>query len=199
MVDIIRYFKKHRGYARMKDLKIAGFHTRKIKQLLSEGKIERIKPGLYKLPAVYSMGNYSQGFIDVCNSMPKSVICLLSALEYHQLSTVNPSKIYVALPNKDKRSKIEYPPVEVFYFRDRFYNWGIKEIVTNTGSFKIYNPEKTICDLFRYRNKLGEDIALEGLKNYLKRKDAKINKLWEYAIQCRVKTIVHPYIKAMVI
>jgi hypothetical protein len=66
------------------------------------------------------------------------------------------------------------------------------------GSFKIYNAEKTICDMFRYRNKLGEDIALEGLKNYLKRKDANINKLWEYAIKCRVKTIVQPYIKAMV-
>ena len=182
----------------MKDLKEAGFHTRIIKKMLLDGKVERIKPGLYRLPEVFSMGEYSQGFIDVCNSMQKSIVCLLSALEYHKLSTINPSKIYVALPNKDKRSKIEYPPVEVFYFRERFYSWGSKEIVTKTGTFRIYNAEKTICDMFRYRNKLGEDTALEGLKNYLKRKDANISKLWDYAIKCRVKTVVHPYIKAMV-
>ncbi len=199
MKEIIGYFKMHQGYARMKDLKEAGFHTRRIKQLLLDGKIEKMKPGLYKLANVDSMGNYFQQFIDVQKSMPKGVICLISALEYHQLTTVNPSKIYVALPNKEKPGKLKYPPTEVFYFRDQFYNRGIKEIQTESGNFKIYNAEKTICDMFRYRNKLGEDTALEGLKNYLKRKDAKINKLWEYAIKCRVKTIVHPYIKAMVV
>ena len=198
MNKIIEFIKKNNGYARMKELKQAGFHTRSIKMLHQAGSIQKVKPGLYKLPDVVSKGNYSQGFIDVCNANPKGVICLLSALEYHNLTDANPSKIYMALPNKDKLNKIAFPPVEVYYFRDRFYNCAIQEITTKTGSFKIYNAEKTICDMFRYRNKLGEDLALEGLKNYLKRKDASINKLWEYAIQCRVKTVMHPYIKAMV-
>jgi predicted transcriptional regulator of viral defense system len=199
MSEIIIFFKKNKGYARMKELKLAGFHTRKIKQLLDEGKVEKITAGLYRLAEVCSEGSYSQGFIDVCNSMSKGVICLLSALDYHQLSTINPSKVYVALPNKEKRSKIEYPPVEVFYFRDRFYDCGIEEIVTKTGTFKIYDAEKTLCDIFRYRNKLGDDLALEGLKNYLKRKDADLIKLQDYAVKCRVKSILFPYLKAMVI
>ena len=199
MEEIIKFFRKNRGYARMKELKQAGVHTRKIKQILEQGKIEKIKPGLYRLSDMYGIGEYSQSFIDVCNSMQRGIICLISALEFHQLSTINPSKVYVALPNSDKQSIIEYPPVNVFYFRNRFYNLGIKEKITKTGTFKIYNEEKTICDMFRYRNKLGEDLALEGLKNYLKRKDADLVKLREYAIKCQVKTVMLPYLKAMVI
>lgn len=199
MSEIIKFFKKKNGYARMKELKEAGFHTRKIKQLLDEGKVVKITAGLYRLAEVCSDGSYSQGFIDVCKSMPKGVICLLSALEYHQLSTINPHKVYVALPNKEKRSKMEYPPLEVYYFRARFYDCGIEEIVTKTGTFKIYDAEKTLCDIFRYRNKLGDDLALEGLKNYLKRQDTDLIKLQDYAVKCRVKSILFPYLKAMVI
>jgi len=180
----------------MKELRASGFQTRDIRTLIENGQIVKIKPGLYKLS---ELDIQNSGFIDVCKSVPKGIICLISALEYHGLSTINPWQIHVAIPHSEKRVKIKYPPVQFFYFRNRFYNWGSKEIVTKTGSFKIYNPEKTICDLFRYRNKLGEDIALEGLKNYLKRKDANISKLWDYAIRCRVKTIIQPYIKAMVI
>ena len=199
MKEIIMFFQKNKGYARMKDLKQAGFHTRRIREMLDEGKIEKIKPGLYRLSNIYSIGEYSQSFIDLCNAMPKVIICLISALEFHQLTTINPSKVYVALPNSDKQTKIKFPPVEVFFFRNRFYNLGIEEKTTKTGSFKIYNAEKTICDMFRYRNKLGEDLALEGLKNYLKRKDADLIKLQNYAIKCQVKSVMSPYLKAMVI
>jgi hypothetical protein len=75
---------------------------------------------------------------------------------------------------------------------------GIEEIKTSAGTVRMYNMEKTICDVFRYRNKIGENLALEGLRNYLRRKDSNINKLNEFAIACRVKTVILPYIKAMV-
>ena len=183
----------------MKDLKHAGFHSRKIKQILEQGKIEKIKPGLYRLSNMYNIGDVPQSFIDVCTSMQKGVICLISALEFHQLSTINPSEIYLALPNSDKQNNINFPPVKVFYFRKRFYEPGIEVKITKSGTFKIYNTEKTICDMFRYRNKLGEDLALEGLKNYLKRKDANLSKLRDFAITCQVKTVMLPYLKAMVV
>ncbi|MBL7086096.1 MAG: Abortive infection protein AbiEi, partial [Candidatus Cloacimonetes bacterium] len=80
-----------------------------------------------------------------------------------------------------------------------FYSFGIEEKHTISGNFKIYNAEKTICDMFRYRKKLGEDLALEGLKNYLKRKNADINKLREYAEICQVKTTLFPYLTAMLV
>lgn len=195
MEKLIKYFKRN-SYATMKELRVNGFQTRDIRALTEKGFIDKIKPGFYKLS---ELDIENSGIIDVCKSIPQGIICLISALEYYELSTVNPWQIYVAIPHSERKIKINYPPVQFFYFRDRFYHPGIVKIQTKHGIIRIYNPEKTICDMFRYRNKLGEDLALEGLKNYLKRKDADIAKLHEYAIQCKVKTVMLPYLKAMVI
>jgi predicted transcriptional regulator of viral defense system len=209
MEKIIEYFRRHGGYAGMKELKKASFQTREIAHLLQEGTIVKVKPGLYRLanfkdvvlPAItMNATSYtiSVGIMDVCRAIPEGVICLASALELYGLTTFNPSEIYVAIPNAAKKPKIEYPPVKIFYFRDRFYRPGIEKIKADHVTVNIYNREKTICDVFRYRNKIGEDIALEGLKNYMLRKDASINKLREYAEICRVKTIMMPYLKALI-
>ncbi len=209
MEKIIVFFKKHGGYARMKELKKASFQTRDIAKLLDDGVIVKVKTGLYRLANVanivlpslklYATGfTISIGIMDVCKAIPEGVICLASALELYGLTTFNPSDIYIAIPNSAKIPKIDYPPVKVFYFRDRFYKPGIEEIRTKDVTVKIYTREKTVCDMFRYRNKIGEDIALEGLKNYLNRKDSNIKKLSEFAKICRVKTIIMPYIKALV-
>ncbi|MFZ3136540.1 MAG: type IV toxin-antitoxin system AbiEi family antitoxin domain-containing protein [Thermodesulfovibrionales bacterium] len=209
MEKIIKYFRSHSGYAKMKELKKASFQTRDIAHLLQEGIIVKVKPGLYRLanfkdvvlPAITINANsytISVGIMDVCRAIPEGVICLASALELYGLTTFNPSEIYVAIPNASKKPKIEYPPVKIFYFRDRFYRTGIEKIKAGDVTVNIYNREKTICDVFRYRNKIGEDIALEGLKNYMLRKDANINKLREYAEICRVKTIMMPYLKALI-
>ena len=209
MGKIIKYFKKHGGYARMKELKKASFQTRDISRLFKEGTIVKVKPGLYRLanftdvvlPAItINAAGYtiSVGIMDVCRAIPEGVICLASALEFYGLTTFNPSEIYVAIPNAAKKPKIAYPPVKIFYFRERFYRPGIEKIKAGDVTLKIYNREKTICDVFRYRNKIGEDIAFEGLKNYMLRKDANINRLREYAEICRVKTIMMPYLKALI-
>ena len=89
------------------------------------------------------------------------------------------------------------PPINLYYFRDRFYDLGIDRIETSIGEVRIYNREKTICDVFRYRNKLGEDIALEGLRNYVNSKGANISILNDYAEKCQVKTVIAPYLKAL--
>jgi predicted transcriptional regulator of viral defense system len=209
MEKIIAYFKKHGGYALMKELKTASFQTRDIARLLKEGAIVKVKPGLYRLanigemvfplPKIKGSGSMiSQGIIDVCKAIPDGVICLVSALAFHDLTTFNPSEIYVAIPNAAKVPKIDFPPLRVFYFRERFYKPGIEHITAPNCTIKIYNKEKTICDMFRYRNKYGEDLALEGLRNYLSRKEANVNKLRRYAEICQVKTNMMPYLKALV-
>jgi predicted transcriptional regulator of viral defense system len=209
MEKIVTYFKKHGGYALMKELKASSFQTRDIARLLKEGAIVKVKPGLYRLanigemvlplPKIKGSGNMiSQGIIDVCKAIPDGVICLVSALAFHDLTTFNPSEIYVAIPNAAKVPKIDFPPLRVFYFRERFYKPGIEHITAPNCTIKIYNKEKTICDVFRYRNKYGEDLALEALKNYLSRKKANVNKLRKYAEICQVKTNMMPYLKALV-
>jgi predicted transcriptional regulator of viral defense system len=209
MEKIIAHIKKHGGYALMKELKAASFQTRDIARLLKDGTIVKVKPGLYRLanieetvvplPKIKGSGStISQEIIDVCLAIPDGVICLATALTFYDLTTFNPSEIYVAIPNAAKAPKIDFPPLRVFYFRERFYKPGIEHIEVPNCTIKIYSKEKTICDMFRYRNKYGEDLALEGLKNYLSRKEANVNKLRKYAEVCQVKTVMMPYLKALV-
>ncbi|MDO3379350.1 type IV toxin-antitoxin system AbiEi family antitoxin domain-containing protein [Geoalkalibacter halelectricus] len=197
MNKLIDYLKSTGGYARMKDLRAAGFQTREISDQVAAGLIERVKPGLYRLADLVDSAEHA-GLVDVCHAIPDGVICLISALDYHGLTTFNPSEVYVAIPHGDKPPRMHYPPIKPFYFRERFYLPGIEKVSTPAGEIRIYGPEKTIGDLFRYRRKLGEDLALEGLKEYLKRKDANIPRLLEYAAICQAKTVMLPYLKALV-
>jgi predicted transcriptional regulator of viral defense system len=193
---LIQFFRQHKGYAQMKDLKAEGFHTRKIQSAIEEGLIDKIKPGLYK--QVDYPWNEESSLVDVCRAKESAVICLSAALEYYSLTTFSPKAITVAVPHNTDKFVLEYPPIQVFYFPLRFYQPGIEMIETPHGPIRIYNVEKTICDLFRYRKRLGEDLALEGLKNYLKRQTSRVHKLQQYAEICQVKTIIIPYLKALV-
>jgi len=191
------FFIKHNGYARMKDLKDEGFHTRTISKAIDDSIIEKIKPGLYKL--IDFKWNENSGFNDIFKAKKEAIICLNSALQYYNLSTINPYIIYVAVPHNTASFNIDYPPIKVFYYSDSIYPIEINEINTDNNLFRIYSIEKTICDSFRYRNRLGEDIALEALKNYIKRKDSDLVKLMMIAKQCKTDKIIEPYVKAMVV
>lgn len=182
----------------MRGMKEASIQTREIARLLEDGAIEKIKPGLYRLASHPKEAPFRATLVDVCEAMPRGVICLLSALEFYELTTFNPSEVYVAIPHADKPPKIAYPPVKAFFFRARFYTPGIVNVRTKQGDLRLYNVEKTICDMFRYRNKLGENLALEGLRTYLGRKGANLSTLQKYAEICQVKTVMIPYLKAMV-
>ncbi len=197
MKKILNFFNKNNGYARMKELKEQSFQIRNIARLVKQGKIEKIKPGLYRLADMMD-GKIRRSFIDVCSAMPKGVICLASSLSYYELTTFNPSEVYVAIPNKAKHTHMEFPPVKLYYFSDRFYKAGTETISTSQGVVRIYGMEKTICDMFRYRRKLGEDMAIEALRNYLRRKNADIAKLEQCAKICTVKAVITPYLKALV-
>ncbi|MHB8336878.1 MAG: type IV toxin-antitoxin system AbiEi family antitoxin domain-containing protein [Ignavibacteriaceae bacterium] len=196
MDAIVKIFRANNGYARMSELKNAHIHTRNIARAVNEGTIEKVKPGLYKL-VDYPWDEHGS-FADVCNSNKKAVICLLSAADYHQLTTFNPSEIYVAVPNNTDKFILQYPPIKVYYFGDNYYEPGIEILETKSGTIRIYNKEKTIGDLFRYMNKLGEDIAVESLKEYLKnRKGRNISRLLEYSEICGVKKKIEPMVKAI--
>ena len=194
MVDITHYIKKKGGYARMSELRSAGFQTRDIAKLCEQGSLEKVKAGLYKL----SSSDVTSGYVDVSKAIPEAVIAVASALSFHELTTFNPSKVHIAIPHDAKPKEINFPPVEVYYFRKAQYEPGIEHVEIQGHSVKVYNREKTVCDIFRYRNKLGEDMALEGLQNYLNRLDSNLNELSKYMKICRVRTVMEPYVKAMV-
>lgn len=193
---ILEIMRNKGGYATMKELKDAGIHTRKVKEALEKDFVIKIKPGLYKLKE-YQRDEY-ESFVDISMANDSAVICLSSALATHELTTFNPSKITVAVPNNTDRFDLNYPPIDVYFFRENIYTAGIKEVERSYGSFKVYNKPKTVCDMFHYRNKLGEDLAFEGLRNYLKLSEANLNELQKYMGICRVKTVMKPYLKALV-
>lgn len=195
MIDFIEIFRQNKGYAQMLQLKKKGVHTRTVAKALSKGVIEKVKPGIYKL-ADYPWDEHA-GFAAVCRANSRAVICLLSAASYFELTTFNPPEIYVAVPNNTAKFKIEYPPIKVYYFINKFYEPGIENIETKSGNVNIYNKEKTICDLFRYINKIGEDVTLESLKTYMHSKKRNIAKLFKYADIFGVKNKIEPIVKGI--
>lgn len=195
---ILTFFEERGGYAHTKELKEAVFRTSDVKALYDAGLLEKIKPGLYRLAALDYPDKVSLSFVDVAKAFPDGVICLSSALSYHELTTFNPSEVSVAIRNHGYAPRMLVPPVKVFFFRERFYEPGIETITSAYGDVRIYNREKTVCDMFRYRNKLGEDLALEGLKNYIASSGANLYTLRQYAQICQVKTVMLPYLKALV-
>ncbi len=198
MEEIIKYIAQNGGFASMKDLKEANFHTREITSLVKEKIIDKIKPGYYRIADYSFFKDVNISLITVCRAEPQAVICLISALDYYEMTDFNPSEIFYAIPHSQKRRGINNPPVKAFFFRERFYNPGIDVIKTKYGSLRIYNKEKTVCDMFRYRNKLGEDLAMQALKNYLKQKKKSIASLIKYAEICQVKTVIMPILKGLV-
>ncbi len=193
---IYQVFKSHNGFARTKDILATGIHHRKINELLASGEIERIKGGLYRLTSMPMV--FNQGFVDTSKAVPEGVICLTSALSFYELTTFNPSVISMALPRDTWKPQIEYPPVDFYFFSKKIFDVGIAKINIENHKVRIYDMEKTICDCFRYRNKIGIDIAKEALSEYLKRKDRNLEKLLSYAEICRVKSIIETWLQAMV-
>ncbi|OGU57730.1 MAG: hypothetical protein A2V66_17235 [Ignavibacteria bacterium RBG_13_36_8] len=198
MEKIVEYIAENGGFASMKELKEANFHTREIISLVKEKTIEKIKSGFYRISDYGFFEDVNVSLITVCRAEPQAVICLLSALDYYEMTDFNPSEIYYAIPHSQKRKSFDTPPVKTFFFRERFYTPGIETIRTEYGKLRIYNREKTVCDMFRYRNKLGEDLAMQALKNYLKQKKKSIATLIKYAEICQVKTVIIPILKGLV-
>lgn len=194
---LLEFMKDHGSYVHMKEIKKHRFSPAIVKTLWQKGILERVKAGLYRPVDIADAPDISIGFVDVSKAIPDGVIGLISALHYFELTTVNPSSIYLVVPHNKRVPRIEYPPIKIFYFRERFFKIGIENIDTLYGPVKIYNREKTICDMFRYRKKLGEDIALEALKNYVSYKYSDFHKLMEFAVICQVKTIIQPYLKTL--
>ena len=183
-------------YINTKDLISNGYHTREIKEMSEKNMIIRIKKGLYRKVGVNEPEH--QGYIDLAVAIPKGVVCLLSAVSYHELSTVNPGNISIAIPHGTRIQKIYYPPVKIYLFSADMYTTGIEDVKRGKYSFKIYSKEKTVCDCFRYRNKIGIDIAKESLREYLRLKNRNIVKLLEVAKICRVKPIIEQWLNALV-
>ncbi len=197
--QLIRFFKEHNGYMKTGQLK-GECSDALVKELEAEGTIVKLRHGLYRLADIEGFDDerIPLPFIDACHSLPLGIICLASAAYYHDLIAIPPGITEVAVPHNIRVPRSLAITVDILYFRDRFYNTGVVNVQTNWGEVRFYDREKTICDLFRYRKKVGEELALGALKKYVERPDADFGALLNMATQCRVKLILQPYLKALV-
>ena len=187
-----RIFANNNGYARTRDLTAAGLHSSQIKRLENEGQIIKLKRGLYKA-AEYPMGD-GEELVDVSKIVPNGVICLLSALAFHELTTYQPWEHYVAIHRDAAKPTLPYyPPIRIAYFSEAQYSIGTIGIDIHGHQVKIYDAEKTLCDCARYQNKLGKDVVKESFRSYFNRPGKDVDKLMEYAKKTRVQSIVAQY------
>ena len=173
-----------------------GIYTRNITELVNTGFLSRVRQGYYILNQAKSD---ISDIVLVSKLIPKGVLCLYSATEYYDLSTVNPQKIYIALPRGTVAPSLpEYLQVNVRQMINKYYELGISTVDFDGAPVKIYDMEKTVCDCFKYDNEVEKVVSLEILKNYVSNENCNIQKLLEYAKVLGKRKTILPYIEAMI-
>ena len=178
------------------EVRSQGIHHEYLRQLCKEGKLIRVGRGLYSLPD----GDVTvhHGLAQARKAIPKGVICLLSALRFHEIGTQAPHEVWVAIDRRAARPRATQPRTRIVRFSGKSLTEGIDEHNIEGVLVRIYNPAKTVADCFKYRNKIGLDVALEALRETIRERRCTIDELWRYAKICRVTEIMRPYMEAMV-
>jgi predicted transcriptional regulator of viral defense system len=190
----IAAFQAHHGLLRTAQAKQLGIAETTLARMLADGYLVKESRGLYRLASAPPLSN--PDLVQVAARVPAAVVTLISALSFHDLTTQIPHWVYIALPKAIKRPRLDYPPLAVVWLTDKAYQAGVEEHLLDGVPVRIYSPEKTIADCFKFRNKVGEDVALEALRDYLRRPGANIEELLSCARIDRVEKIMTPFIRA---
>jgi len=173
----------------------AGVHPRTLYRLRDAGVIVPLSRGLYRLAELPAP--VQPDLLAVALRVPRGVLCLISALAYHGLTTQIPHAVDIALPRGMGAPRLDWPPVHVYWFSGRAYTEGVEHAMIDGTRLAVYGPEKTLADCFKHRNKLGMDLCLEALRRYRDRRGWRMDKLREYAAACRVQHTLQPYVDAL--
>jgi predicted transcriptional regulator of viral defense system len=172
-----------------------GVHPRTLYAMRDSGVLEILSRGVYRLTEKGPMSN--PDLVTVASRVPQGVICLISALSFHNLTTQVPHSISIALCRTMRNPSLKYPPLTVYRYDENCYQAGIEEHLIDGVIVKVYCPEKTLADCFKFRNKIGMDIVLEALKRYREHQSFKTKELMKYAAVCRVERVMKPYLEAL--
>lgn len=195
MKEALNLFKEHGGVLRTSETEKLGIHNRTLYKMLDEGVITKLERGIYKLTDEQELTN--PDLTVVAKKVTEARICLISALSFHEMTTQIPHNVYIALPRTSRDPKLDYPPIKVYRFSGESLTKGIQKHVMNGVEVKIYSQAKTIADCFKFRNKIGLNIAIEALKTGIKDGKANYRDVIKYAEICRVKTVIQPYLETI--
>ena len=187
---------RRRGSVTRREVAEAGLHTHTLSRLVRAGALERVARGRYRLPDAPITEHH--GLALVAAAVPKAVICLLSALSFHQIGTQLPHEVWIALDRRTRRPSLSYPRLRVFRFGGKALMEGIDAHPVEGETVRVYCVAKTIADVFKYRNKIGLDVALEALREAWRARRFTMDEIHRYARVCRVERVMRPYLEALV-
>lgn len=188
-------FREHGGALRMSEALRLGMNRRTLYAMRDAGVVQLLSRGLYRLTALEPLGN--PDLVTVAARVPQGVICMISALSFHELTTQVPHTIDVALERGTRKPRLDYPPTRFFWFSGPAFTDGIETHPLDAVPVRIYDPEKTLTDCFRYRNRLGMDLVLEALRLWRERRPKKLDALLKYARMRHVERALLPYLEAL--
>lgn len=192
--DIRKAFKKT-TVLRSRELSQAGFNRMQIREALKAGKIERAGRGLYLLPSAEITEHHT--LATVSKKVPHGVHCLLTALQYHGITTQSPHEVWLAIGPKDWRPRLDHVKLNVVRFSGPALREGVETHVIEGVPVKIYVPAKTVADCFKYRKKIGLDVALEALREAWRSRRVTMDELGRYARVARVEHVMRPYLESL--
>ena len=184
------------GAMRTRELEQAGIARTQIARLVSAGKLLKIGRGLYA-PADYQ-GTENSALVVVARRAPTVVFCLLTALRFHEITTQSPFEAWIAIANKDHPPRLEYPPLRTTRFSEASLRYGVEVKRVEGVALRITSPAKSVADCFKFRNKVGLDVALDALRDVLRDRKATADDLWRCAEVNRVANVMRPYLEATV-
>lgn len=187
---------RRRGSITRRQVAAAGIHTQALSRLVRQGRLQRVGRGLYRLPEAPLTEHH--GLALVAAAAPNAVVCLLSALSFHRVGTQLPHEVWIAVDRRTRRPAIPYPPLRVVRFGGAALTDGIETHRIEGETVRVYNLAKTLADTFKYRNKVGLDIALEALREAWRSRLVTFAAIERHARICRVQHIMRPYLEALV-
>ncbi len=186
---------RSRGLVRPRDLEPLGIARVSLTRAVSRGELERVGRGLYGLPdrQISAHGTLAE----VASRVPKGLVCLLSALRFHGLTTQAPFEVWLAIENKALAPKLDYPPLRIVRFSGEAWTAGVETHVVDGVPVRVTGVAKTVADCFKYRNKIGLEVALEALREAWRNKRMSSDELWRHAKICRVANVMRPYLDSL--
>jgi len=194
MAQLLEILKKS-GTVRPRDLKTFGIPQEYLHRLYQQGRLIRTSRGVYAFRDQEVSEHHS--LVQVCKQVPKGIVCLLSALRFHDITTQAPFEVWIAIGQKARRPKVVYPKLRLMHFSGAALISGIEHHEIEGVDVKIYTPAKTVADCFKYRNKIGLDVALEALRECRRGQHCTMDDLWQYARICRVANVMRPYLESL--
>jgi predicted transcriptional regulator of viral defense system len=194
MAEIVKLVRKA-GILRPRDLRALGIPRLYLRMAVDKGAIIRVGRGLYITRGAKPTEHHS--LAQASKRVPKGVVCLLSALRFHDLTTQSPFEVWLAIGEKARLPKLDNPPVHIVRFSRETLAYGVQEHIIEAVPVRIFSPAKTVADCFRYRNKIGLDVALEALRECKRKRRATTDDIWKAAKVCRVANVIRPYLEAL--